>query len=92
VTFEPRSSADIVAGTPNMVAPELARIELRDPSRREAVLLLASRFFYADLPPAATLIPELGPSDAVAWCYGVTSARALGSRVESAPSATREGR
>ncbi|HVJ18873.1 MAG TPA: hypothetical protein VM686_25810 [Polyangiaceae bacterium] len=67
-----------VTGAPDLASADLQQVELRDPTRREALLLLGtSYYFYAGVVDGGRLKPELIPEEASDCCYGFTSAEAL---------------
>jgi len=70
----PWTNRFVVKGTPNLADHRLARIELRDSKRHEALLLLPnSYYFYENVKPSSRLRPELEPEDAKGCCYGYTN-------------------
>jgi len=65
----------------DLASPELERVELRDPKRREAVLLLRNGyFFFENVDARSKLIPALASDEDTDCCYGYTSSAHRGWR------------
>jgi len=63
----------------DLASPELERLELRDPKRREAVLLLRDGyFFFENVDARSKLIPALASDEDTECCYGYTSSASRG--------------
>lgn len=70
----PWTNTFVVHGSPNLADPELKQIELRDPTRKEAVLLLRTGYFYYEKVTSwSQLFPSLEGDDSTGCCYGHTS-------------------
>jgi hypothetical protein len=64
-----------VQGKPNLGDKELARIELRDEAKQQALVLLPENYyFFEDVPRGAALHPRLMGEEDTGCCYGYTSA------------------